>query len=780
NPKFRIGIFDDKSEGDYNENVHFALTPNGFAFDDFYLDGKNISVVSLLSRDKSYVVNSVKYQDVTYEWDIAQRAYVNESKKITVQKSQYKQNIQKVNLLRSISGCHYEYLVVNWDTSDEKSDSREAVTESILTKIEASENKWTQAFLTIKDSSCDQSFTETQDGLRNCSGEKVKEDEERLRKSLTIEDDSELTDLLNGVCLESLRNLGYDTIITLFERIQKRSSLSEKYEVALLRLMSVIHSDYYDKFFTYLEKDGNRVIKHLVEEMDDHSSYFWDGNNYTNFIGGLIYMYRTSIKSWEKRVTDEDYFLDKMILKDPIDKVQSFEQLFEGKAQRYYNTFVYNPETGDTDIEQNECAIKILAVTEKGAIGACDIPHIIGRATLSPLSPVLIEVSNDLPVINMALGIENGDEKNTLIVPALFLKYALDKTADDAMFKSAMTTLDVVTITTGVGVIFSATTKAKRIWALMEVAGAVGNIAVNTIPTTTPEVQTAVDLYNGTMGIIGLKNIGKGVVNYVKELPGTTRNVLKENKGIQNLLKEQYTKWRLAYNKLSPSERKLLEDQEKGWKKLGFVEDIVNNKYRQIFLDDPIVKGFTKEVQSDKVLLSNYPNLSVEELTAIKIYTSEEIRNGNKVYQLLNSELRQGILSDFNRGLKELLDNGLNKLVPHQGNTFRGVHGAEADIAKTWKVGEEITFKDFKSSSTKIQIAAYNFSYKYGDNVVYEIVGSKGYNVCNISCNPNEMEILLQSDLKFRVKDVNNNFMIFDEDYEYQKSFIKVTLELIQ
>jgi len=87
-------------------------------------------------------------------------------------------------------------------------------------------------------------------------------------------------------------------------------------------------------------------------------------------------------------------------------------------------------------------------------------------------------------------------------------------------------------------------------------------------------------------------------------------------------------------------------------------------------------------------------------------------------------------------------------------NSFQGVYGDEADLARTWKVGDEVPFMDFKSSSTSKQIAAYDFSYKQDDEIIFEIRGANGANICQISCLPNEMEVLLKSNLKFRVKEI--------------------------
>lgn len=197
------------------------------------------------------------------------------------------------------------------------------------------------------------------------------------------------------------------------------------------------------------------------------------------------------------------------------------------------------------------------------------------------------------------------------------------------------------------------------------------------------------------------------------------------------------------------------------------------------FLEDIFTIAKRKEVIKEE-LLSKFPNLTIDELTAIKVYTSNEIRNGKPIYEILNMELRKGILSEYNKELNEFLNNALSKLPSHKGNVFRGVYGEEAIQAKTWKVGDEIIFKDFKSSSIDRQTAAYDFANKYGSSIFYEIINSKGSNICKISCIPNEMEVLLKSNQKFRVLKIEPNYMVFDKDFEFQNSFTRIILENIE
>lgn len=147
------------------------------------------------------------------------------------------------------------------------------------------------------------------------------------------------------------------------------------------------------------------------------------------------------------------------------------------------------------------------------------------------------------------------------------------------------------------------------------------------------------------------------------------------------------------------------------------------------FLDD----AFTLQKRADVIadgLPAQFPNLSIDELTAIKVYTSDQMRNGSKIYQTLNTELRAGNLSDYNKGLNDLVNSGLGKLTPHSGSTvFRGCGQAESQLAKTWKVGDDITFKDFKSTSISDDIAE-KFMSKGNGDVIYEIANPKGFRTC--------------------------------------------------
>ena len=67
--------------------------------------------------------------------------------------------------------------------------------------------------------------------------------------------------------------------------------------------------------------------------------------------------------------------------------------------------------------------------------------------------------------------------------------------------------------------------------------------------------------------------------------------------------------------------------------------------------------------------------------------------------------------------------------------------------------GDDIAFKDFKSSSVKEEVAE-GFMNRGGGDVIYEISNPKGYDICGISCFTTEGEIFFRSGSKFKVTEL--------------------------
>jgi hypothetical protein len=169
--------------------------------------------------------------------------------------------------------------------------------------------------------------------------------------------------------------------------------------------------------------------------------------------------------------------------------------------------------------------------------------------SLSPLTPVIIKVETNLPLIATALDPSSGGTSNNIkIVPAIFLKYKTDKERNDAIKTAAMLTFDAATIyLSGGAALATKLSYARRVFALIEVAGAAANIGVNTgiIPVNS-NLSKAVEYYNAAMLLIGVKNIGKGAVYYAKNLDPSVLSLLKSNSGIRSIFKNNYDSFKAA------------------------------------------------------------------------------------------------------------------------------------------------------------------------------------------------------------------------------------------
>ncbi|MFJ1352897.1 fibronectin type III domain-containing protein [Capnocytophaga canimorsus] len=495
------------------------------------------------------------------------------------------------------------------------------------------------------------------DGLGNttklddiCKGKDIAQTNKEYNKILEVvnSDDSDLiVETINNVNVCSLKLLKYEEIEKLFGTLADDREIKENKEKAIVRLVASIKSENFKSFFTLLESNNNALIKNLMNKLHD-THFLYGENNYTSFVSLLLKMYKHNPNSWLYYVKDEDYFVDKIILANPIDKVKSFKQLLKGEAKRYYNTYTID-ENKNIIIEENECSIlPPIGGTDKGTFSAC-VPKVINTVKVSPLSPVLVETSKELPVIKLALELDDSDNKNTLIVPAIFLDYVQEKVKENTFEKTAITTLDALTIVTGTGVVLSGASKAKRIWALMEIVGATGNIAVNTANVSS-DVQKVVDTYNLAMGVIGIKNLGQGGYKFLKNLPNETRELLQKNRSLRDILKKHYIKWKEKVSQLddniSYDDKKNIYNQSKSFDLLGVADKVSEIKKAKYPLEDFIGFvgwNFTKEQKNKfemaKSFYSKYnSNFNVNELRGIDFDNVVEIITKNKyniMYQMV-------------------------------------------------------------------------------------------------------------------------------------------------
>lgn len=164
---------------------------------------------------------------------------------------------------------------------------------------------------------------------------------------------------------------------------------------------------------------------------------------------------------------------------------------------------------------------------------------------------------------------------HTYVVPAIYLKYNSDKVFNTDITNGVVAALDVVTIATGTKVILSGAKMAIRLWAAAELAGAIGNLGVMSVDEYAPDSDfaKAVDAYNLAMGAIGVKNLGKGLVAYGRNLDPSTIQLMRGGNSIKSTIFAQADEWAEATAKLTSTtskQQKLIAQQEKNLQMLGW------------------------------------------------------------------------------------------------------------------------------------------------------------------------------------------------------------------
>ena len=573
-------VADNKSQGDLVRREQASVsTYNG----GITPDGKVILTVKAMSSNHIAILNIISgsyyVHGITlfsrdgellksYSWDKEKKTYVSGNVLIEDAldlKITYSPIYQKVTtrLYRIDLGekCFYQYHDVTYDPANPSS-------------LKIPERGWVTDYLWSASESCKSEFIARTILAKDRRSYDEGEIERDILKLGQLSEKTSYEDLLRTLesChIRSLKRQSYEWLIRTFKQIARKETLKEREELAILRLMQSMDGKDYSRFYRDLEADQNALLRHLVAEIDDVSPYFWiDKNNYTNFIGALVWMFNADGgKSIKERFPQAPDDYARIVLNLTSVKYSSVKLMGGGDASltEKYNQGEYMSSTGEIrlwDVYKTKIATRNSFISQeaKDSLGV-----------VSPLTPIIIVPDTDnLSLIETALG-GNALSDQLYVVPAIFLKYYADKIRNDNIAKGVVTVFDVATIVFSGGTALA--TKVhwiRRAWALAEVVGAVGNIAVNAQVITNPELKLAVDIYNTAMGVIGLKNAGQTGYKFVKNLPKQSKTWLQENKALRSLLASKYSDWKRIVSQkidgLSPSEKQLLSQQEEVFKTL--------------------------------------------------------------------------------------------------------------------------------------------------------------------------------------------------------------------
>lgn len=565
----RLKWFQDKEEG-------MKIESNKF------IDKYNIGIApdhSVILSSKSLKPNCIVAQNITagsnyvqgfslfdkgnnevesYKWNEAKKGYYSGEKSLANSESilvtfNTNKNPVDATVYRFVEGsCFYQYTTIRYKAGD------------VIPSI--SEKAWRSTLFFNANPNCLKDYA---NGVLKrdrdvCSATEIKEDANKLRVSMDKEV-SDLVGVVNASCLDAIRSLTYKEQTDLLTKIAQQDKIESLSELAILRIMNTLKQDRWKDFYNFLEDTdagGKKLIMHLVDEMHDESLYFWDevkkGENYTNFIGALAYMFKTNPSSFKDRMPKEvEDVLKITVRQKPTYTVDGMGAAGVNLSERYISSEC-DSQTGNTTLYDvhKTIDIDVLNDSKRSSIRSDEVSR-VSINTLSPLDPVVVITDEkQLPMVETALGNAVKFEDNSCLVPAIFLNFQANKERNEQLKNTALVTLDVVTLVTSGGTLTLATQvgRVKQLWALAEMAGALGSIATTTGAVDTSTVLgKSITYYNGIMALIGVKNLGQGISSFAKGLNKTVKNTLGNPNGLRNLLRDNYANFKSTIAKAKGS-----------------------------------------------------------------------------------------------------------------------------------------------------------------------------------------------------------------------------------
>jgi len=152
---------------------------------------------------------------------------------------------------------------------------------------------------------------------------------------------------------------------------------------------------------------------------------------------------------------------------------------------------------------------------------------------------------------------------------------------------------------------------------------------------------------------------------------------------------------------------------------------------------------------SDRIK-NTYPNIDIEKINAVNIYTGVPYIQINKFnrFGIAETDRAKGITKVYYRTLTLMINAALDE-IPDKftGMAYRGTHLSE-DVINNYKTafekGKPIVEKSFTSSS-------YDKDEAFDGNVFFRITSKRGTLVEKISKKPGQQEVLFKAGQKFRV-----------------------------
>ncbi|WP_160114272.1 hypothetical protein [Aquimarina sp. AU119] len=165
------------------------------------------------------------------------------------------------------------------------------------------------------------------------SSEEGKSQKAKFIAAVNTKDVEKIVDATRRLCSSVLTNVEYSVIIKAIKSISEQD-INDKEEAVVLYLLHNIQSKDYSSLFADFKANENALLRTLLKEMDDRSINPFDGDNYTSFIGSLLFIGNQNQGEYLKKergyllqtflVAEKDFNWDKNPIAKAITKVLGF------------------------------------------------------------------------------------------------------------------------------------------------------------------------------------------------------------------------------------------------------------------------------------------------------------------------------------------------------------------------------------------------------------------------------------------------------------------------
>ncbi|MCB6232135.1 hypothetical protein LIS90_12860 [Flavobacterium psychrophilum] len=183
------------------------------------------------------------------------------------------------------------------------------------------------------------------------------------------------------------------------------------------------------------------------------------------------------------------------------------------------------------------------------------------------------------------------------------------------------------------------------------------------ITETSPFRQTAAtNIFNGAMGLVGLKNLvtNTGIRSFATNLPSQVKQAFKDSKEIKTIIAAKYLDWKIATQSLSnvtDAEKQLITQQEKVWKAFGMTENVVNGT-ENLLASFPNIRKFLSNSRIKQYLNnSEYIGNDIVKKQLNSSYFQATITNAHPDVLKYMDEMDEFDFAEMVRGYRDLAKN---------------------------------------------------------------------------------------------------------------------------